>query len=127
MLMELGFIPDLISSKQSGIWVSLAISNILKLEDVLDVLSGKKEVEKVAFYRPSMPFYDSIHKKSILPWYFNEDYLQQLRTKLFEDENLYLDYVPTYIEKARLLLTSQFTFKRYIEEWNESAKKEFGL
>ncbi|MDX8047239.1 SDR family NAD(P)-dependent oxidoreductase [Gracilibacillus sp. S3-1-1] len=126
-LMELGFIPDLISSKQSGIWVSLAISNILKLEDVLDVLSGKKGEEKVAFYRPTMPFYDSVHKKVILPWYFNEDYLLQLQSRLFEDENLYLNYVPTYIEKARLLLTSQFTFKRYIEEWNELTKKELGL
>lgn len=127
MLMEIDFIPDLISSKQSGLWVSMAISNILKLEDVLDILSGKKGEEKVAFYRPTMPFYDLVDNKVVLPWHFNEDYLLQLRSRLFEDENLYLKYVPTYIEKARLLLTSQFTFKRYIEEWNEYTKKELGL
>ncbi|MDM5187014.1 SDR family NAD(P)-dependent oxidoreductase [Bacillus sp. DX4.1] len=124
-LIELGFSPSMITSKGNGLWVSLAISNMMKVIDILAVLKGQKEVEHIKLSRPSIPFYDSVNSQMILPYYFNKTYLQLLRQELLKNQDEYLKFFAHYIEKARLLITSQYTFKRCIYEWDKVIKEYY--
>ncbi len=117
-LQNLGFSSDLIMGEKEGFWVALAVSGIVKLEDVIAILSAKKELEKIKFFRPSMPFYDQVNQKKIMPFHFDEEYLR-LITK---DLDINDDILSYYIKKARLLNESQYTFKKYIDEWSITIK-----
>ncbi|MBU3187800.1 type I polyketide synthase [Clostridium estertheticum] len=191
-LINLGFSPDLVIGEMKGIWLGLAVSGIIKLDDVIKVLSGIKELHEVKCLRPSIPFYDQLNQQKIMPFYFDEEYLQfitkdldieissntkRLKTKknasfkelliendiinqeqlkeivnLDKNEDCQLgeilvkegycklenikkilreqqilegrvdEVLAYYIDKARLLNETQYTFKKYLEEWNEIIK-----
>jgi acyl transferase domain-containing protein/NAD(P)-dependent dehydrogenase (short-subunit alcohol dehydrogenase family) len=116
---KLGFTPSLITGENIGIWLSLVISGILKLEDALDILGNKKEISAVKFYRPKIPFYDPLSDKIFYPFNFKEKYLEKvIRSMTFSEEIIERD-----INKAQKLYSYQYTFKRYLDEWNASLAK----
>ncbi|MGA1823080.1 MAG: SDR family NAD(P)-dependent oxidoreductase [bacterium] len=204
-LMDIGFIPHVVTGEKAGTLVGLVISGILKLEDALALLSKQKKLHEITFSRPTIPYYDSVIKKTVMPFHFTETYLRLLidelsrqnkllghllvdgilytqetnqkapdnhflgnlllRNKVITKEQLedalaeqhkthdllgniivekgYCSadalaeslkqqdilryYVHEtfryYVDKARMLNTSQFTFKRYLEEWDVILKK----
>jgi acyl transferase domain-containing protein/acyl carrier protein/ubiquinone/menaquinone biosynthesis C-methylase UbiE len=123
-LMDLGFAPRLITGEQSGLWASLTLSGITTLEDTLLVLSQQKNLAEIELARPQIPFYDSVNHQTLLPYQFDESYLHEL----IDDLNIATADVHHFVERARLLKDSQFTFKSFLEEWGiilrQHAEKE---
>ncbi|MGA1824699.1 MAG: hypothetical protein ACMUIP_08535, partial [bacterium] len=185
------------------------LANIMKLEDALKLLCNVKKLNTIEFTRPTIPYYDSILKTTVMPFHFDESYLRlmidelgkgstllgqilidgilytqkndiqapnytregtllghllvrngiitkkeledaldkQQQTQILlgvilmgehtcssEDlreslnqQDLLRYYVKEvfnhYVDKARLLNTSQVAFKKYLEEWNSVLKK----
>jgi acyl transferase domain-containing protein/acyl carrier protein len=120
-LIDLGFTPDLIAGEKSGLRIGLVVSGIMKLEDVLGVLCKKKEWKDLSLQRPVIPFHDPVTGRTIMPYHYDEAYLSLLTTGLKVDQEV-LAY---YVAKARLLSTSQFTFNKYLDEW-DVILKQFG-
>jgi acyl transferase domain-containing protein/7-keto-8-aminopelargonate synthetase-like enzyme/acyl carrier protein/SAM-dependent methyltransferase len=61
-----------------------------------------------------LPFYDPVTHKTHLPYHFDEDYLHFLLDGL----SIATADLLHFVEKAKLLKESQFTFKKYLEEWD---------
>ncbi len=113
-LIELGFTPKLITCEKNGLWLALTISGMMTLEDTLAILADQKNVEKIKLARPHLPFYDPVSHNTLLPFQFDANYLNDLVDGL----NIATTDVHYFVEKARLLKESQFTFKKYLEEWD---------
>ncbi|WP_141547828.1 SDR family NAD(P)-dependent oxidoreductase [Bacillus wiedmannii] len=126
-LIELGVSPCLIMSKGDGLWVSLAISKVIQVIDILAILRNQEKIENIKLARPSIPFYDSVNSQTINPYYFNEAYLQLLRKELGENKSYYLEFLIPYIEKARLLMTSQYTFRKNMYKWDKVIKNSYAI
>ncbi|MGA1867996.1 MAG: thioester reductase domain-containing protein [bacterium] len=204
-LMDLGFKPDVVTGEKAGVLVGLVLCDIMKLEDALAVLGKKKELYEIQFTRPKIPYYDSILKRTIMPFHFSHTYLHLLidelsrgnkllgqilvdgilytqKAKSKTSSNNFLgklllrngiitesqlddalaeqkktkDYLGNiivekgycsaddltesltqqdilrhyvhetfryYVDKARMLSESQFTFKKYLQEWDTILKK----
>lgn len=119
VILEAGFIPDTVAGKKAGIWTSLALSGVLGVEDVLMVLAGKKRIEDIKAARPKHPLVDPIGGSIIKPCYFDEGYLRLLLREIEINSTL----LKSYADKARTIYENQYTFKKYIEEWEEEFKK----
>jgi acyl transferase domain-containing protein/NADP-dependent 3-hydroxy acid dehydrogenase YdfG len=114
-LKDMGIAPDMLTGKGIGIWVSLVVSGMLTFKEAVSVLERQKAPEKIKLSRPDILYYDPVGKKSIMPYKFDETYLLTLISELDIGKKAF-DY---YISKARLLMQSQFTFKKFIEEWSD--------
>lgn len=136
-LLELGFKPNAVSGEKEGIWASLAVAGIVRLEDVFLALSGQKALNQLELLSPKKPFYDRVSGKTIMPYSFDAEYVKELtegvgirKDKSTKSKNsgdlLTKDVLEYYIGKARKLKKSQFTFKKYLEEW-DAVLKEKGL
>ncbi|MFH1762532.1 MAG: polyketide synthase dehydratase domain-containing protein [bacterium] len=113
-LKDLGVDINLISYESSGVWTALAVSGVIGLEDTAALLFGKINIQAVKFCRPRIPFLDPVTGKTFLPYVFDEPYLTFLIDGLSIEENVFCNY----INDARLLARNQFTFKKYLEEWD---------
>jgi polyketide synthase PksM len=116
-----GVVPDLVAGDPNniGFWTALTISGIVKCEDTLGILSGKKDVSDIEFARPYFSFYDPVSKKIINPFYFDAEYIQKLLDNIKISDNS----AEIYLSKTTLLLENQFTFKKLIEEWDTVLEK----
>jgi 3-oxoacyl-(acyl-carrier-protein) synthase len=121
-LIELGFAPSLISGEKTGLWLSLTLSGIMTLEDTLAILSHQKTLEQIELARPQLPFYDPVTHKTHHPYHFDEDYLHFLVDGL----SIATADLLHFVEKAKLLKESQFTFKKYLEEWDILLRQHAG-
>ncbi len=123
VLIEAGFAPVLITGEKSGILVSLTLSGIIALKDALAILSHCKTLPQVEPVRPTTtPFYDPLTRQTLMPYHFDEVYLLML----VEEIRIPSEVLCEYVEKARLLNKTQFTFKKYLEEWNPVLKQSSG-
>lgn len=123
-LISMGIRPETIQGEKEGLVLALAVCGILKIVDAIDLIRGKKNIEEIVFLRPQISFFDSYTGKTYHPIHFTGDYLSFLMEKLsFQSRYATLVY---YADKARLLNTSQFTFKKYLNEWDEIIKKVSG-
>jgi hypothetical protein len=86
---------------------------MITLADTLAILAEQKTLKQIKIARPQIPFYDPVTQHTHLPYHFDEDYLNDLVDNL----NMEMVDLHYYIERARLLKDSQFTFKKYLEEW----------
>jgi len=121
-LIALGFSPRLIMAQQSGLWLSLTLSGMIKLEDALAVLSTQKDVQQLEFAAPQIPFYDPVSQQTIRPFHFDEDTLHAL----VDDLNIASADLHHFVERAQLLKDNQFTFKKYLEEWDRILRQQTG-
>jgi hypothetical protein len=117
---DIGIKPDLITGYGNGVWLSLVISGMLTFDDAVLVLNGQKEAGQIKLSYPKIVYYYHPKDKNIVPYHFNGTYTRALLENL-ESEKEPFDY---YISKARLLLESQFTFKKFIEEWSAVLKEK---
>ncbi|ACL75230.1 SDR family NAD(P)-dependent oxidoreductase [Ruminiclostridium cellulolyticum] len=191
---RLGFTPSFITGQGNGVWVSLALSGIMSVEDILEIFLNQKSLADVSTARPNIPFGDFINERIIEPYLFDENYIRFLidgammsfgvtKKVTVEDSRLGIlllkneavtpqqledalkgqktsegllgeilvkkGYCPQYridralrqqqilrgkvnevlahyVDKARLLNESQFTFKKFMSEWDKVIKKVSG-
>ncbi len=116
--MELGLEPQIVTGYKNGVWIGLAISKILSLEEILMLLVGKIDIQHVKPNRPVIPFYDNLNMKKINSFNVDTDYFEGLLSDLSISDEILVHYM----KKARSLYSSQFTFKKYMEEWNQYLK-----
>ncbi len=117
-LTELGLSLNRITGLKSGLWVSLAISGVIDIKEILAILCEKKEVGQAKFTRPVIPYYDPINQQVLNPYIFDVQYIGSLIDEL----NISDEIVSHYLEKTNSLLTNQFTFIKYLEEWDNKLK-----
>ena len=120
-----GFRPDFITGeKPSGILLALALSGMMDLEHALHVLGGYQDPEEINLLRPrAFPFYDPLTRQMILTYHIDATYLSTLINDIMitEEETRHL------IEKARIMLANQYTFKKSIEQWGLHLKKSANI
>nr|WP_314464379.1 polyketide synthase dehydratase domain-containing protein [uncultured Clostridium sp.] len=144
-LKRIGFQPDILMGEKEGIWIALAVCEILDAVDVISVLGGIKSAESLKFYRPSIPFYDQLSKRMWMPLHFDENYIHYLfddlnLIKLLESQICHNSYsldspfglncgLMEYQSRAIALYKNQYTFKKYLKEWFNLTRKltEFDL
>ncbi|PEO82731.1 hypothetical protein CN558_22205 [Bacillus wiedmannii] len=139
-IVELGFSPSIVTGERLGVWVSLTLAGIVNLKDTLALLIGKKALKQIGFSRPNTAYLDTSTNQIFRPFYFDTEYVQELinglkeetSQKYLESESLnftkyHKSLVDYYVNKARLLITSQFTFKKYMEQWRELIKENIKI
>ncbi len=112
-LLEIIESPIIVAASGTGVWVALTVCNMANINDILAVLAGKKELNELEISSPSIPFYDSSSCEIIDTFQFNESYVKALMKELDIQKVL-----KENMEKAKMLNISQYTFKKFIEEWN---------
>lgn len=113
-LIELGLKPSLITGEGTGTWISLTLSGIIKLEDTVSVLTGQKKLHHIKFTRPKIPFFDTVHNRTLMPYLFDEAYLLSLIDQIDIEKETLLRYV----KKGQLLSESQYSFKKQLGQWD---------
>ncbi len=113
-IMETGFKPSLIFGERDGLLLSLTLSGMVCVEDVVFLLEGSKKLHQIKLKPPDIPFYDPLSKENIMPFHFTGDYLKSLIRGLeLPDEVFRANQM-----QALLLKESQPTFKKFLNEWN---------
>ena len=118
-LRDCGFIPALITGESTGLVLSLAASGLLKLDDALAVLKGQQRLDHLELIRPGYPFYDPLAGQTIQPFLVTESYVRFLA----DGYDLPQEVFQFSVNKARLLEECQFTFKKYLADWDLVLKK----
>ncbi len=115
-LIKIGAAPGLITGVNEGALAGLASCGIIRPIDALALLTQQVQPQNISLRRPTLPFLDPVSGKIIEPFRFSSEYIRFIRTELRVDPEL-LEY---YIEKGQLLFKGQFTFKRYMQEWDSA-------
>jgi Polyketide synthase modules and related proteins len=118
VVLELGVRPVLICGEGIGHWVALCVSGMLTLCECIAGIRGKRGLCAFKLKRPQYPFFDQIRESLIQPYLLDEAYLEKLLGGLELDHLVF----KAYLEKARLLCGTQFTFRKYLEAWNPYLK-----
>ncbi|MGK0290920.1 MAG: 3-oxoacyl-(acyl-carrier-protein) synthase, partial [bacterium] len=117
---DLGFSPQLLTCEGSGAWNGLAVSGIVNSTDIIAVLSLQKDLNEIELSRPKLPFYDPVSQTVFMPYQINADYIDFL----IKDSKIQQEEIDHVVQKTLLLQESQFTFKKYLEEWDFFLQKK---
>ncbi len=112
-LLKSGFSPGLIAGQGSGIWLSLSLSGMLPVTEVLAILAGKLSPEDVHLSIPKIPFYDAVMCQTVRPFHLDGTYVSELVNNVDIGGQ---DWGKCLNESASLQ-NSQHTFKSYLNEW----------
>ncbi|MEE4576444.1 type I polyketide synthase [Paenibacillus polymyxa] len=133
-LISLGLTPSVVTGHNDGWWVAMAISGILKLEDILTIKIGKSELKDLEFSCPAIPLREPVTGEICVPLQCNEAYIHDLisltESGVEEQSGPPASKSPndyglqTYIQKSKLLYPVQHTFKGYIDDWESVIQKE---
>ncbi|MBU8854956.1 SDR family NAD(P)-dependent oxidoreductase [Bacillus sp. FJAT-26377] len=118
-LFEIGFAPNSISGESDGFLITLALTKVISIKDALNVIKNPNAVNEISLKRPCKTIFDPVHQVEIYPFEFSQEYLRDL----LKSFNVNWEQAFIYIEKARDLFDTQFTFKRYLEEWSDSLEE----
>lgn len=110
---ELGVTVGKITGVGNGVWVALAISKMLDLESILNVLLKNPILDSLRVSRPILPFYDVVNAENIKPCNVDLNYVKNLSVKI----EIPISSFIIHQSKFRSLLKNQFTFRHYLEEW----------
>ena len=113
-LLEAGFTPQLIAGEGQGHWLALTLAGMIRLQDALLVLADRKALGALRLKRPLCTFYNPLSGHPIRPMHIDADYLKELRGLL----KVCPEALSFQLENARLISESQFTFKKFLEEWS---------
>ncbi|MBN2531242.1 MAG: SDR family NAD(P)-dependent oxidoreductase [Spirochaetales bacterium] len=114
-LFDMGFHPQLLTGEQNGIWVILAANKMLSIKTIIYALLGKRRRQPRQINKPEIDFYDPAEKRIISSWDFSITYVNTLFTNLSAGE----EAVNRNLKKAQLLIENQYTFKKYLGEWDD--------
>ncbi|XYH97119.1 SDR family NAD(P)-dependent oxidoreductase [Sorangium sp. So ce1128] len=115
-LARLGFSPAAISSRGEGLWAALAMTGMLDWSAAA-ALAAEGPAE-VALRRPELPFVDPLTGRTIHRALLDARYLRAL----LDGIGVGNDEASQLFTRARLLASSQYTFRSYLDEWNEALR-----
>lgn len=95
--------------------IALVVSGMINLKNAIALLYHGISIDAGQMLRPEISFYDWYHARMIYPYSMNIKYLKKVISPIRLNGEIYT----TYIEKARILYNKQFTFKKYMDEWQE--------
>lgn len=125
LLIRLGVEPNKISVSKKGLWVGLAISGMCSINEIYNFLSDKISIDEMKVSSPIIPFVNPIDGCIIKKYDISDEYVcENIMNIKFEDSDL--EVLKYYVDKARVLRKTQFTYAKYLEEW-QSALKDVGL
>lgn len=110
---KMGLTTDVISGNSTGVYVALVISGIVTEDDMMGYLSGKKSIERITIHRPIISFFDKTTNKI----YKKYNILRQQLDALLNEICLDSTSCNEIFSKAKILYKHQYTFKKYVEEW----------
>ncbi|WP_440119135.1 type I polyketide synthase [Paenibacillus sp. QZ-Y1] len=132
-LLDVGLKVEWISGERTGMWAVLGVNQMIAPEQILSRLAGRNEADFIKLHRPCLPYYDPSLQVILYPVSFDESYLRHLlggsqveNVGSGDREHDRLEYpivsdrerVQYFLTKGRSLLSNQFTFRKYIEEWS---------
>jgi acyl transferase domain-containing protein/SAM-dependent methyltransferase len=120
--LDLGLLPALLAGEGSGLWLSLVLSEMLRLEDALAVLSGEQATDRIQIARPALPFLDPVTQQIFMPYHVDSAYLHEL----LQGIEVQPEEVAYFLQQASLLREHQFTFKKYLQDWGTLLQRQIG-
>lgn len=118
-LSDYGLQPDYVTGSDDAVLLSMIYAGILSVEEVVDCILNNKNVDACSMRRPVITYYDKSSQKYIYPLKITAEYLKSILEIEISQE------FDGYLIKGRDLFQNQFTFKKFVEEWNESSKVIF--
>jgi acyl transferase domain-containing protein len=114
-IIESGWQPTCISytgSKYQA-YLTYLLSHRLSLQDAIALHNDNKKRLEIRLKPPTLPFFNPVDNNIINQLFFEPAYFNELldTLKISQDE---IDCLQTY---ANALKASQFTFKKYLDEW----------
>ena len=113
--MELGFTPKTVVFSSETALLGLAICGVLSPEEALKIIAGPTHLQGMVLKRPKICFYDGVNGRRIDPLYIEGSYITALTEALSPSPKV----LNLYRAKARKCQKYQFTFKKYLKEWQE--------
>lgn len=120
-LLELGVQPESVSGENQGSLLAMTLASMVKLPDVYMVLTGEADISGCGIARPLVPYTDSINGLRISRFHVTLSYVEESMRSLTmnEADNQAFAY---YLEKARILSQTQFTYKKYLRDWDQALR-----
>ncbi|MCY9109399.1 SDR family NAD(P)-dependent oxidoreductase [Bacillus atrophaeus] len=118
-LKRAGFSPQIMLGEKTGAYLNLVLSEMMSLDTVFGLINGKVNIHAIQLKRPIIPLFDPVRKQMIVPYRITANYLKNLCEEV-EVTKIPEDVFNEVVEKARQLESSQFTFKRNLQEWNNA-------
>ena len=109
-LLQLGGRPFCIAGEGTGRLVSLVAAGCISLREAITLLSGQENV-RIGRRKQRYAFYDRSVRTG---FWCDEAYV----SALMNGAEVAPEEARFYVEKARALVDNQFTFRRYLDEWN---------
>ncbi|MGC6177117.1 SDR family NAD(P)-dependent oxidoreductase [Lacrimispora sp. 38-1] len=97
----------------------LAYTEVIKKEDVVKFLLGKKTFDEFVLLRPGIDLYDSYRREKIKPNKLEVSFLKRIRDNIKVDINS----IQKFILKAKKVYRYIYTYKKLVEEWRASVSK----
>ncbi|XMB24952.1 SDR family NAD(P)-dependent oxidoreductase [Paenibacillus sp. BR2-3] len=119
-LISLGIGISSISGENQGTLIAMAVCSMIKPADAYSVLTGEKTFAQCQIKRPLLPFIEPIHKEKIRRYNIGKAYIEGLRDlNINETDSKAFKH---YVEKARTLNETQYTFKKYLRDWDQALR-----
>ncbi|WP_340201867.1 SDR family NAD(P)-dependent oxidoreductase [Ascidiimonas sp. W6] len=114
LLEEWGFYPDIVTADKDGVYLAAVYSGMISVKDALLLLKNKKQLERLNMQRPRISFLDQSSDQIIMPYAYSVDFVK----RLIQVQKLDASTVNLLLNKAVTLIENQYTFKKFIEEWD---------
>ncbi|AZS14154.1 SDR family NAD(P)-dependent oxidoreductase [Paenibacillus lutimineralis] len=117
-LIGLGVPISLVGGEHQGELLALAISGMITPAEAYAALIGEEAVDHWNLRRPELSYIGSNVPVPINRLNIGTEYPARLREQQVEDCDS--DSLRHYTQKARILSKTQFTFKKYLKDWDQA-------
>lgn len=118
VLISLGVDVASVSGEQQGTLLAMAVSGMITPVQAYDILTGRATVAETVLQRPELTYIDPVHQLKIHRINIGPAYIAGLRNVCITGADVAA--FRHYVEKARILSRTQFTFKKYLRDWDQS-------
>ncbi|WP_440119621.1 SDR family NAD(P)-dependent oxidoreductase [Paenibacillus sp. QZ-Y1] len=126
-LIQLGFAPRWIQGTGIGMLIAWVIGGHISVEDMISVLLKQKRAEDVRLCSPIWPVMQEGSSSPIMPFAFDDSYVHDLiQSVRIVEEQAYDGFRDELMDRAHRLYTHQYTFRNYINEWNDEWQESTG-
>ncbi|WP_238652003.1 SDR family NAD(P)-dependent oxidoreductase [Paenibacillus piscarius] len=117
-LIRLGVEMDSVSGAQQGTLLAMAVSGMVTPVQAYDLLTGRTTWAESELQRPVLTFIEPFRLLKLKPVHISIPYIAGLRDlRISEADEAAFKH---YVEKARILSRTQFTFKKYLRDWDQA-------
>ncbi len=118
-LLTAGFKPAHILASKEGFWLGLAISGIVSVQDAIKAQLGRQHIKTLKVKRPVIPILNPLANRLVRLYHIDHLYFEKLIESSFLDQKQ-IDGLLLFYKKLK---SNQFTFKKYMEEWDKHLEK----